>query len=158
MQVELPREHHIFPGNYTLTYLILPNKMKALTLQQAFNTIYKRFVIDKKPFGIPPEGVGCLYSDKSGKTRCSIGCLVTKETAIKMENYKRGVIDNFFPLSKSKKTYPELSEKFAKIDREILTELQNIHDDNAEFNKRDDFKKSMIDFARKHKLTIPKKK
>ena len=115
-----------------------------LTLQEAFDEIWTRFVIGNAPRSVGPDPSGefytliCRYRGDDGSA-CFIGALIPDERySLIMEGcssdvvYAKGIFDhNAFPAQAAR-------------------ELQNIHDRN--FNERE---ARLRNFARRYNLTIP---
>lgn len=138
-----------------------------LTSQEAFNEVWKHFVVEKnKPgMGRASEEDGepdhevfvCKYRGENG-TKCAVGCLIPDDLYDpSMEG--KNVNDIVIPHS----PYPRVCELFENVDPELLRAMQSAHDnlDGVLFHEQDSvdtaaaMKKKLQDIARAYKLTIP---
>lgn len=133
--------------------------MSKLSLQGAFNKVWQRFVIEKKPAGyvIPPysDNERCIYSSRDGVHKCAIGALLPKHLLTAKVADFIGTVSSMWGLLE---TFPKIANYFSEINEDALSDLQKCHDDAAT-NRRDfhsDIKDNLIDFAADNNLTIPK--
>lgn len=133
-----------------------------MTLQQVFDKIWKRFIVERKPFGMNPKTEKCVYYGNNGRLKCAIGCCLPPSVAQKINN---GITIYGLISEEAEETFnKEVYKIFSGIELSALTKLQSIHDKLATDlvackigtanGTRESFKQELINFAKLHNLEI----
>jgi len=125
------------------------NKTKPRNNQQAFNRVWRYFIIDgHNQCMSESRKEGCAYrGDKRGEG-CAVGCMMPNRMANEADKYDASGILTIWD------KMPSVGKWFYKVDKDLLDSLQTAHDYNS-FNER---KLTMLsDVAKRFKLKIPKR-
>jgi len=124
----------------------MQNRTKPRNLQDAFNRIWRHFII--QGYGQSRDITGrCAYrGEKKNAPACAVGCMLPTKLARRAD--KLGVSS---VLNASIKI-PEFDRWFENVDLADLGRLQFFHD-----NSFRDIKRELKSFAERKNLTIPKR-
>ena len=93
-----------------------------MNTQQAFDIMVAHLRQQKRPSR--SDSSGCLYRGPDG-LKCAVGALIPDELySERMEN------QNLYNLMREKGKFPGLSELFADVDIQVLSDFQDTHDFN----------------------------
>lgn len=123
-------------------------RTRPYTLQEAFNRIWKFFIVEKHPQSADESF--CRYRSKD--SACAVGCLIPDSRQIaQCEGEGVSYLIGQVPLAR---------KLLQKVDMGLLTQLQSIHD-NAQLGPKGDdgflpeMKKGLKRFAKQNKLAVP---
>jgi hypothetical protein len=124
--------------------------VRSLSLQMAFDRVYRFFVTDGSAPSIQSNGLCNYYGED---TRCAIGLLIP---SILYSPHMEGV-----PVSELLNIYPKLRDYFRRIPRRFLSALQGAHDETAKaslsngISFRHRIANVLFDIARDYGLLLP---
>lgn len=140
-------------------------KPVATTLQEAFDLIWREFVVNKsEPSYVPSRpadadlcSVRCLYRDPRGNA-CFIGKLIPD--AVYVPELEGLGVQALTRSTRFKRVATVLSPLLSDAGTETLSELQYIHDNAAARHKGgkayyEHMRKALVTFANMYELTIP---
>lgn len=137
-----------------------------MTNQSALNKVYKWFVTERHGIAKTGDGNMCVYRGANG-ARCAIGCLIPDR------KYRKGFEGLGIDELLCQRTVETLREHFLGVDKDLLVELQGLHDDygyykddsshepDREARQPDEhflkhMRDGLMDIAKEWNLNIPK--
>lgn len=122
------------------------NKTKPRSNQQAFNRVWRYFVLDGNSQCKTSGSSSCSYRGSRGKA-CAVGCMMPSRMAIRADALNATDIDSVVG------DIPSAKKWFSRVDICFLETLQMTHDAEG-FNEDKSYKLKSV--AAKYRLTIPK--
>ena len=115
-----------------------------LNKQEILNAVYKRFIVDRKPWGMGAEK--CVYTlARDPEIRCVIGMFIPDKHINAFRNVERGAAElmdeemKMFPFERSVWT-----TIYGSMERSLPTRLQKAHDFCATLEAPDDVKRKVF--------------
>lgn len=129
----------------------MPAEIKPLTLQEAFDTIWQKFVVEGAPRAYDKHDASCKYRLPGG-ARCFIGVLIPDELYEPSFESEGSISAVMYERPKIKALLP--------FEPDVISQLQGIHDmygvtGDTPGTFSDHCRERLTAFAEQHSLTVP---
>ena len=133
--------------------------------QDAFNIVWKAFVVDKRPLGWDKKEERCVYRNpEDPSVRCAVGWLMPDEVFNRLYANESASIHLLYQNKNIGLLDPMVSDFLDAYDKEFLEELQLCHDvpatDQDMFTKEENYmelEKRLRELAELFELKVPEK-